>query len=197
MEGPTPVSSLIHSSTLVVIGCLLLDKVTIAALPLEAMLLLNLLCLAGVLLNGYWTYGPVTYKRCVALSTSSQVCLTLVLAGSECTLLSTEWLLLHGSFKAAIFMLAGTLAHRYDGPSHLRLWTWQATLLRYSALWMAWSSLTSTGAAISAGLVKERCYELFGLSGDLPIEVASLVLVVSMGLTMQYMLLLLLLPQHG
>ena len=105
MEGPTPVSTLLHSSTMVVARVFLLSIFNY---------LRYLICLILLLYRAYMggmrSQFP-DYKRVIAYSTSSQLALVRIISmmGSESQSLS--YVEVHAYFKSLLFMLCGWMIH--------------------------------------------------------------------------------------
>lgn len=105
MEGPTPVSTLLHSSTMVVARVFLIRVFNYSG---------YLVCLLFLLYRCYM--GRVRrqfsdYKRVIAYSTSSQLALVGLISvmGSECQSLS--YVEVHAYFKSLLFMLCRWAIH--------------------------------------------------------------------------------------
>jgi NADH-quinone oxidoreductase subunit L len=121
MEGPTPVSALIHAATMVTAGIYL-------ALRLGALLLLTpavgfLLALLGgytALFGASVACTQWDLKKIIAYSTCSQLGYMLCLCGLGCFGLAYHHLLAHGFFKALLFLAAGVLIHNMGGEQDLR-----------------------------------------------------------------------------
>lgn len=121
MEGPTPVSALIHAATMVTAGIYL-------ALRLGGLLLLTpavgqLLALLG----GYTALFGASVaclqwdlKKIIAYSTCSQLGYMLCLCGLGGYSLAFHHLVAHGFFKALLFLAAGVLIHGLGGEQDLR-----------------------------------------------------------------------------
>lgn len=123
MEGPTPVSALIHAATMVKAGIYLTARLTLSIIPFEEF--------PPTLLNQWYTIvayiGAVTaffaatmglvmtdIKRVVAYSTISQLGLMLASLGLASELgwvASTFHILNHSIFKALLFLAAGSVMH--------------------------------------------------------------------------------------
>ena len=106
ISAPTPVSSLVHSSTLVTAGVLLVMKRPVIGLPLGLMLLLG--CLT-ITIAGSMALLEKDYKKVVALSTLSQVAFLLCLVGLGYWWLSMFHLVVHAFFKRLLFFNVGVI----------------------------------------------------------------------------------------
>lgn len=107
MEGPTPVSALIHAATMVVAGIYLLIRVS----PMFDETTLAIIAGIGaitMLLGSIYAIFQTDIKKTLAYSTVSQLGLMVVGLGSEG---STFHLLTHAFFKAGLFLCAGAIIH--------------------------------------------------------------------------------------
>jgi NADH:ubiquinone oxidoreductase subunit 5 (subunit L)/multisubunit Na+/H+ antiporter MnhA subunit len=116
MEGPTPVSALIHAATLVTAGVVLLARTGAACRgPLLALGCLTCFVAASM--------GLVQQdaKRVIAYSTMSQLGYMMVSHGLGHSSLAMAHLLTHACFKAALFLCAGGVIHvAYSGQDQRR-----------------------------------------------------------------------------
>src|SRR5574341_773515 len=112
MEGPTPVSALIHAATMVTAGVFLVTR----AQPLFA-LVPDVLALIGwvgaftALLAASMACVEGDIKRVLAYSTVSQLGYMMAAAGAGAPYASFLHLLTHGLFKALLFLGAGAVIH--------------------------------------------------------------------------------------
>lgn len=107
MEGPTPVSALIHAATMVVAGIYLLIRVS----PMFDETTLAIIAGIGaitMILGSIYAIFQTDIKKTLAYSTVSQLGLMVVGLGSEA---STFHLLTHAFFKAGLFLCAGAIIH--------------------------------------------------------------------------------------
>ncbi|YP_002149701.1 NADH dehydrogenase subunit 5 (mitochondrion) [Stylophora pistillata] len=121
MEGPTPVSALIHAATMVTAGVFLL----IRASPLFDVvpLILIIISIVGVLtvfIAG--TIGLVQndLKKIIAYSTCSQLGYMVVACGLSHYAISLFHLMNHAFFKALLFLSAGSLIHAVIDEQDIR-----------------------------------------------------------------------------
>ena len=112
MAGPTPVSALLHSATLVAAGAYLLIRL---APSLEAVAwLLPLTALIGIataLTGGVVALVQRHAKRALAGSTSAQHGLMFVAIGAGSTAAAAAQLITHAAFKSLLFLAAGIAIH--------------------------------------------------------------------------------------
>jgi NADH-quinone oxidoreductase subunit L len=121
MEGPTPVSALIHAATMVTAGVYLLVRASpiFEAAPdvqhLAAILGTVTLLVAGVIALVQWDI-----KRVIAYSTMSQIGYMFLAAGIGAYGYAIFHLMTHAFFKALLFMSAGLVIHHLGGEQDIR-----------------------------------------------------------------------------
>ncbi|MBN9392859.1 MAG: NADH-quinone oxidoreductase subunit L [Chloroflexi bacterium] len=116
MAGPTPVSALLHSATLVAAGAILLIKVY-PLMPPEVLLVVGLAGGVTALVTGVMALLQRDLKRLLASSTSSQLGFMFLAVGAGSVGAATVHLLTHAAMKSALFLAAGILQHAYDSTS--------------------------------------------------------------------------------
>lgn len=110
MAGPTPVSALLHSATLVAAGAILLIR-TAPMLTEEALLVVGLVGGATAIITGLIALGERDLKRMLAASTSSQYGLMLVAVGAGAPVAALLHLFAHAAIKSSLFLGAGVFQH--------------------------------------------------------------------------------------
>nr|AWN56416.1 NADH dehydrogenase subunit 5 [Strongygaster brasiliensis] len=121
MAAPTPVSALVHSSTLVTAGVYLLIRFNIL---LSFSWLGNLLLLLSGLtmfMSGLGANYEFDLKKIIALSTLSQLGLMMSILSMGYYKLAFFHLLTHALFKALLFMCAGSIIHNMNNNQDIRL----------------------------------------------------------------------------
>lgn len=121
MEGPTPVSALIHAATMVTAGVFLIIRVS----PLfeKSPLILLLIVLMGsftTLFSATISFAQTDLKKVIAYSTCSQLGYMVMICGFSHYTLSLFHLLNHGFFKALLFLSAGSIIHALGVEQDLR-----------------------------------------------------------------------------
>nr|QBZ37543.1 NADH dehydrogenase subunit 5 [Aesalus sp. JL-2019] len=119
MAAPTPVSSLVHSSTLVTAGVYLMIRFNIS-LSLNLMLFLLFFSSLTMFMAGLGASYEYDLKKIIALSTLSQLGLMLSILSMGGYLLSFYHLLMHALFKALLFMCAGCMIHNLANCQDIR-----------------------------------------------------------------------------
>jgi len=115
ISAPTPVSALVHSSTLVTAGVYLLYRFV----PLPSSLLLSVGIMTS-LVSGFAAVIESDVKKVVALSTARQLGVMVVSLGLNSRRLAFLHLNLHACVKALLFLGVGTAIHSVYGTQELR-----------------------------------------------------------------------------
>nr|AXI98604.1 NADH dehydrogenase subunit 5 [Pseudoniphargus longipes] len=116
MAAPTPVSSLVHSSTLVTAGVYLLIRfypVTASIYSLWGMLMI--ISVMTMFFAGLSANFETDVKKVVALSTLSQLGLMMMILSAGLVKLSFFHLITHAMFKSSLFMCVGFMMHNLQG----------------------------------------------------------------------------------
>nr|QNJ33267.1 NADH dehydrogenase subunit 5 [Toxeutes macleayi] len=119
MAAPTPVSSLVHSSTLVTAGVYLLIRFS-PAFSESLMFLLLFISSMTMFMSGLGANFEFDLKKIIALSTLSQLGLMMSILALGNLYLAFFHLLTHAIFKALLFMCAGNIIHSLGGTQDIR-----------------------------------------------------------------------------
>lgn len=120
MAAPTPVSALVHSSTLVTAGVYLLIRFNILLLDMFFFKLLLLLSGLTIFIAGISANYEFDLKKIIALSTLRQLGLIIRILSIGFPDLAFFHLLTHAMFKALLFMCAGVIIHIINDTQDIR-----------------------------------------------------------------------------
>ncbi len=113
MAGPTPVSALLHSATLVAAGAILLIRVA-PMLPAGALFVIGIVGGVTAVVTGLIALAERDLKRLLAASTSSQYGLMLLAIGAGVPVAALLHLTAHAAIKSTLFLGAGVFQHDRD-----------------------------------------------------------------------------------
>nr|YP_009707849.1 NADH dehydrogenase subunit 5 [Harpalus sinicus]QEU52711.1 NADH dehydrogenase subunit 5 [Harpalus sinicus] len=119
MAAPTPVSALVHSSTLVTAGVYLLIRFNVI-LNENLSLFLLLISTLTMFMAGLGANFEFDLKKIIALSTLSQLGLMMSILSMGNYKLAFFHLLTHALFKALLFMCAGAIIHNLKDMQDIR-----------------------------------------------------------------------------
>jgi NADH-quinone oxidoreductase subunit L len=128
MEGPTPVSALIHAATMVAAGVFLIARVfplmqadqLLAAVPLHALTVVAFIGAITALMGACIAVAQSDIKRVLAFSTISQLGYMMLALGVGSWTAAIFHLLTHAFFKALLFLCAGSVIHAVHHEQDMR-----------------------------------------------------------------------------
>ena len=116
MSGPTPVSALLHSATLVAAGAILLIR-AYPLLPAGALLAVGLVGGLTAVLSGLTALAERDLKRMLAASTAGQYGFMLLAVGAGSPAAAAFHLVAHAAMKGSLFLAAGVFQHERGSTS--------------------------------------------------------------------------------
>ncbi|MEU1994292.1 NADH-quinone oxidoreductase subunit L [Nocardia gamkensis] len=191
MEGPTPVSALIHAATMVTAGVYLITRSNaIFDLAPNARLGVVLVGAVTLLFGAIIGCAKDDIKKALAASTMSQIGYMVLAAGLGPAgyAFAIMHLLTHGFFKAGLFLGAGSVMHAMDDETDMRRYGGLRTLLPITYATFGLGYLAIIGVPPFAGFFsKDRIIEAAfnqGGPGGIALGLAALL---GAGLTAFYM----------
>nr|AFP16939.1 NADH dehydrogenase subunit 5 [Ischalia sp. BMNH 840493] len=184
MAAPTPVSSLVHSSTLVTAGVYLLIRFNFL-LSDNLMWIFLFISMMTMFMSGLAANLEFDLKKIIALSTLSQLgfMMSILFLGSY--KIAFFHLLIHALFKALLFMCAGNMIHNLNNCQDIRYMGNLVKLMPLTITFFNISNMALCGLPFLSGFYsKDLIMEFFSMQYfNLFIY---LIFYISVGLTMSY-----------
>jgi len=120
MEGPTPISALIHAATMVAAGVFMIARsaVLFEMAPISGMVV-AIIGVATALLAAAIAVGQKDIKKVLAYSTISQLGYMMLAVGVGAYTAGVFHLMTHAFFKALLFLGAGSVIHAMSGEQDM------------------------------------------------------------------------------
>nr|YP_009825445.1 NADH dehydrogenase subunit 5 [Rachelia extrusa]QIU83260.1 NADH dehydrogenase subunit 5 [Rachelia extrusa] len=185
MAAPTPVSALVHSSTLVTAGVYLLIRFNM--LLINTFFLKILLVMSGLtmFMAGISANYEFDLKKIIALSTLSQLGLMMSILSMGLSDMAFYHLLTHAMFKALLFMCAGVIIHMLNDNQDIRFMGGLSLYIPLTSLCMNISNLALCGIPFLAGFYSKDLILEMVMMSNLNLMIFYLYYM-STGLTMFY-----------
>nr|YP_009024432.1 NADH dehydrogenase subunit 5 [Luehdorfia taibai]AGQ18548.1 NADH dehydrogenase subunit 5 [Luehdorfia taibai] len=165
MAAPTPVSSLVHSSTLVTAGVYLLIRFNFMLIDMFFLKILLLLSGLTMMMAGVSAIYEFDLKKIIALSTLSQLGLMMSILSMGLSDLAFFHLLTHAMFKALLFMCSGVIIHMMNDIQDIRFMGGINLYIPLTSLCMNISNLALCGIPYLAGFYsKDLILEMVSMS---------------------------------
>jgi NADH-quinone oxidoreductase subunit L len=156
MEGPTPVSALIHAATMVTAGVYLLHRLAwLFALTPDVLLIVAWIGAFTALLAAVLACVQDDIKRVLAYSTVSQLGYMMAAIGAGFSAAGFFHLLTHGVFKALLFLGAGAVIHAV-GSNDLSRMGGLARRLPHTMIVFIIGTLSLAGIPLFAGFLSKE-----------------------------------------
>nr|YP_010729914.1 NADH dehydrogenase subunit 5 [Parnassius autocrator]WEF74811.1 NADH dehydrogenase subunit 5 [Parnassius autocrator] len=165
MAAPTPVSALVHSSTLVTAGVYLLIRFNMLLVDMFFFKLLLLLSSLTMFMAGISANYEFDLKKIIALSTLSQLGLMMSILSMGLPELAFFHLLTHAMFKALLFMCAGVIIHMMNDNQDIRFMGGISVYIPMTSLCLNISNLALCGIPFLSGFYsKDLILEMVSMS---------------------------------
>ena len=168
MEGPTPVSALIHAATMVTAGVFLVVRCS----PIfeYSPLTLNIITIIGmttVFFTATIALVQTDIKKIIAYSTCSQLGYMFIAAGVGAYNVAMFHLFTHAFFKALLFLGSGSVIHSFKGEQNINEMGAVYKKLPYTWILMIIGTLALTGFPFLSGFYsKDAIIEFAYLKGN-------------------------------
>lgn len=161
MAAPTPVSALVHSSTLVTAGVYLLIRFNYLLGVSRFIFYVGVLT---IFMSGLGANLETDLKKIIALSTLSQLGLMMITISMGLPEFSFFHLLTHALFKSLLFLCAGVFIHSMGDTQDIRLMGGLMTACPATSFYFSCASIALCGAPFLAGFYsKDLILELLAV----------------------------------
>nr|YP_007317384.1 NADH dehydrogenase subunit 5 [Corallianassa coutierei]AGA56161.1 NADH dehydrogenase subunit 5 [Corallianassa coutierei] len=185
MAAPTPVSALVHSSTLVTAGVYLLIRFSPAlenSLSQPPLLLISALTMFMAGLGANFEYD---LKKIIALSTLSQLGVMISVLALGFPVLAFFHLLTHAMFKALLFLCAGVVIHNVKEYQDIRIMGSLTKSLPLTLMCLNTANLALCGMPFLAGFYSKDLILETAFSNNINL-IAFILFAAATGLTVAY-----------
>ena len=187
MEGPTPVSALIHAATMVTAGVYLVARCHV----LYELAPYTMYFLAGVgiitaIFAGSMALVQYDIKRVIAYSTMSQLGYMFLAMGIGVYSLGMFHLMTHAFFKALLFMAAGSVIHSLDGEQDLRKMGGLQSVMPLTHATFLIGALALAGIPLTSGYFSKEAIILSSYHAEMGNIVFWAIAVLTAGMTAFY-----------
>lgn len=195
MEGPTPVSALLHAATMVAAGVFLLARIHPLLSP-NALVVVALVGAITTLWGGYAALFQTDAKKVLAFSTVSQLGLMVAAMGTGNVGGAMFHLLTHAFFKAGLFLSIGSVIHAVHTQDMRQMGGLRRalpfTFVGYTLCAAALAGVPLFSGFLSKELLIGGAFGASGMGATLPfaaglVRLVPVLLLVSSGLTAVYM----------
>jgi proton-translocating NADH-quinone oxidoreductase chain L len=166
MEGPTPVSALIHAATMVTAGVFVLIKCcSLIEKSDELKILIVVVGGLTALFAGTTGMYQNDIKKIIAFSTCSQLGFMVAACGFSAYSIAFFHLVNHAFFKALLFLSAGSIIHAIGDEQDIRRMGGLVKILPFSYVSMLVGSLALAGFPYLAGFYSKELIFAYGSFG--------------------------------
>nr|YP_003734722.1 NADH dehydrogenase subunit 5 [Opisthopatus cinctipes]ADE05871.1 NADH dehydrogenase subunit 5 [Opisthopatus cinctipes] len=186
MAAPTPVSALVHSSTLVTAGVFLLIRLnnylsSYILFNVSLMLFSSMTMLMASIVANY----DYDVKKIIALSTLSQLGLMMSIISLNMTNMAFFHLITHALFKALLFICAGIMIHKFLHFQDIRMMGYMTFHLPIISICMNSANLALCGIPFMAGFYSKDMILEMMVSSNMNM-ISLIMLLLATGMTVMY-----------
>jgi NADH-quinone oxidoreductase subunit L len=199
MEGPTPVSALIHAATMVTAGVFMVARLSpLFELSADARVFVTFIGATTAMFAATVALVQNDIKRIVAYSTCSQLGYMFVAMGVGAYSVGMYHLFTHAFFKALLFLGSGSVITAMHHEQDIRMMGGLRTKIPFTYAMMVVGTLALTGFPLTAGYFsKDAIIEAAHASHNSAALYAYLMTLIAAGLTAFYSWRLVLKTFHG
>nr|AHA52554.1 NADH dehydrogenase subunit 5 [Pambolus sp. QL-2013] len=166
MAAPTPISSLVHSSTLVTAGVYLLIRFNYI-MNQNFLYFLMMISSMTMFLASSSASTEFDFKKIIALSTLSQLGLMILTISLNLPKLSFFHLISHAMFKSLLFLCSGIIIHNFMNNQDIRLLSFLNLNMPFISMTFNIASLTLCGMPFLSGFYsKDQIIEMFLMNNN-------------------------------
>jgi len=184
ITAPTPISALVHSSTLVTAGVYLIIRFN-HLINKNFIYFLFILSILTIFIAGLTANFEFDLKKIIALSTLSQLGLIIITISLNLTKLTLFHLITHAIFKSLLFLCAGIIIHNYFNSQDIRFIS--VLNLKFPFIYSSFNiaTLTLCGLPFLSGFYsKDIIIEIFNILNNN--YLIYLIIYISIGTTVSY-----------
>uniref|UniRef100_A0AB38ZLD4 NADH:ubiquinone reductase (H(+)-translocating) n=1 Tax=Andricus sp. TaxID=3022421 RepID=A0AB38ZLD4_9HYME len=161
MAAPTPVSSLVHSSTLVTAGIYLLIRFNKIFMLNNMNLMIMYIGLMTMLIASFNALMEFDFEKIIAFSTLSQLGLMMLMLSLNLTNYVFFHLISHAMFKSLLFLCSGVMIHFMSGIQDIRFMGILINEVPLVIMYLNFSNLSLCGFPFLSGFYsKDLLYEM-------------------------------------
>ena len=188
IAAPTPVSALVHSSTLVTAGVYLIIRSNNFLIERDVRLVLGFISILTIFISGIIANFENDFKKIIALSTLRQLGLIIIILSFGFRIIAYYHLLVYAIFKSMLFIAAGAVIHLIKNTQDIRLLGNLNEVIPYVIIRLLISSIALRGIPFIAGFYrKDLIIEIIYRRRGLNIFIIALI-IISLSLTVSYSL---------
>nr|DBA43592.1 TPA_asm: ND5 [Bombus impetuosus] len=196
MMAPTPVSSLVHSSTLVTAGIYLLINYNLM-IDLKYKTMILMISSLTMFMSGIMANFEMDFKKIIALSTLSQLGFMMSIYSLEMENLTFLHLFIHAFFKSMMFMCTGSFIHYMIGSQNFRFYSGMYFMYPIKGLLLMFSLLMLCGFPFLVGFYsKDLIIEYYFLNKMSIFSMMNLILGTILTVSYSFRIMLLLLKKN-
>lgn len=166
MEGPTPVSALLHAATMVTAGVFVFIRFShIFILAPKLLVFVSIVGMLTTFLASGFALTQYDIKKIIAYSTCSHLGIMLFIGGCSFFNFALFHLFIHAFFKALLFLSAGAIIHALNDEQDIRKMGGLVFVLPFTFIMFVVGSLSLAGFPFLSGYFsKDAIWEVFAIN---------------------------------